>query len=803
MMDGNAPANDLVLPAGSSYHGSELYREPFRWDQRLHVIQLKFASGSHMNGGGAEKYGSRFSSGLSQMALSTGGTFATAASMNHLIRSVDALIAEHSSRRPPCVSIEFEPLEAPSSHGATSVPLGHTTSISSPQAPPNTVQRIQTRPPGGVWPFPEDFLVPLNASSLPSRRAIPRVWYKPTPVPHPRAHFGFPADVYDLDTATSPLAQWVIDHVPKGHVLECYASMDVNESLRSVSTSSTVTTPGESGSNSNGTAPFAFLAAYADNVKFVVQIYNYPALNALFAQYQTRTPKWKVDFEKFVSGLPAYYVGPLKATLKQINLPNTPLLNGHVAHPLNLILDTHVATCKELPAECAQWLADMKTRAQASRTALISDIANTRKLLLLSERTGSSSSSRAVTTRDEKIDRSQLLLQIDILRSRLSALKPSSTSELSLRHPDTRSHFDNTKTGRFDDEQAKHHVPISEMGDFQSYLAKKPPPLKSIDDSLTQIGKPYFGNPFTKGDASAFVDEVSVSGPSVNGAKKMKKRKRKFEIGERADKFKQFMTAENTPNGSPNGPSSPHSQSTPPMSPSLLHMSSSSSSPHGSSGGANSPFSSHPSSPSFSTSTTASPTHSAPSSPAHNFFEPTVASGASQTPHSTTPPMPAASSASPSASLNTSTLPKITAAQTFAQVQKTRKEQLQKWEKNAQPLAHPGPSHSGNGTTTSNSGNSSLGFMTPADSVSPRVTASIAPISPMMMLKHAQHNHSLTLKVLTALRRPNTPDVKVLKACIAELRGTPELKNRALQDWAALAKAHRLEASLFFNSMNL
>lgn len=779
MMDGTSPANELIFPAGSSYHGSELYREPFRWDQRLHVLLLKFASGSHAHGNnGSERSNfssARFNGGLAQLAQATGGSFTVISSMGYLVRTLDSLNAEHSSRKPPCVSIDFEPLtHSNASLGDNNGLLGST--LGSPP-PPTTITRIQVRA-AGVWPFPEDFVVSPSLATLPPRSALPKIWFKPTPVPMPRAYFGFPADLYDLDATSSSLAQWIAENVPKGQALECFANVDISESRMSQEAA-------------NSMPPFALLVPSPEGIKFMVLAYNYPVMNSLLSTYQNRTARWKLDFEKYVASLPPYYVGPLKTTLKQLNLPNTPLLSGHVAHPYNLIMDTQVASSKELPSEVATWLSEMKTRAQTARASHLSEIATARKSQAISQQTGASSSSAARDGSD-RFDRAQLLLQIDVLRSRFSTLK-ASLIPTGNHSSESSNALDVYNMRRLDhrqpDDEAKHHVPISEMGDFQTYLAKKPPPLKSIDESATQVGKPYFGNPFTKGDAGAFVDEVGVSGPAGAGGKKPKKRKRKFEISERADKFKQFMVSDQ--NGAPGSSGS--------------QISSQASSP------TSSPTHSAPGSPwsASSGSTTASPNDS----PRSSTLSPTsgLSAPASPNPYSstnngqthstgaTTSTIPGSSGVPhpPKASTNVS-------AQSYANLQKTRKEQIQKWERahQQQPSGASQPS-SGTPAQTTPLWGSAMAVDTAPPSGAADTRPQNAPLSGDSLLQCLTHNSSLTLKVIGALRRPNAPDEQTLRACCTELKGPSSVRAVSLQEWISLASNFRVDTGKIFHNANM
>lgn len=487
MMDSNGPVYDFALPAGSSYYGSELYREPFRWDQRFYAFVLRF-NGANTSGQAAPKQPA-----IAPMAQATGGHCVTVPNMKQLFHSFDCILGDHSSRKPVTVAMQFEALILPNTPNTPPAPL---------------IQHVCVRTPTGTWPLPEDFPLSPTMTSLPPRLALPRLMYRTIPIVQPKAPMPqFPIDVYELED--SPLVSWITTFVAKGYALEC--------SLVS----------GREGVTPDKIPPFGVLAHCPDGVKLFVMPYNFQQLYALLFHYQSRTLKWKADFDKYLTSIPQNYVGPLKAALRNLPMPPTPVLSGPPVHPVNLVPDTMVAQCKELPPGVVTWLNNLKERAQSGRATFLTEISNARKVQQLSQQTGSSSTFSSVLSSSRSggtFARSDLLLQMEVLRSRLHVSPQMKHQAL---------------TTRNEAEEAKHHVPISEMGDYQTYLAKKPGALRAVEGEAPP-DRPYFGNPFTKGDAGGLIDEVGVSSATSTPINR-KKRKRKFGVGERADKMKQFM----------------------------------------------------------------------------------------------------------------------------------------------------------------------------------------------------------------------------------------------------------------------
>lgn len=705
MMDGNQPMNELVLPAGSSYYGSELYREPFRWDQRLHILLLKFGTSSLNSANGARQHA------LSAMALATSGSCQVATSMRSLIHILDGMLAEYASRRHSTVAIDFEPLHQASSMNS------QTSSI------PALIQRVVVRN-SGIWPLPEDYQINPTMTTLPMRNGVPKIVFKPIPVVKPKPPLAqFPSDSYLLEP--SPLVDWITEHVPDGYALECIAahSREGNHSV---------------GNSFSAFPPFALLSPSPEGVKLLVMPYDYPHLFSLLTHYQSRAPKWKTDFEKYLASLPPYYVPPLKNALKNLPMPATPLLAGPPVHPHNLIADTLVASCQVLPNAVSSWLDDLKEKALALRTVQLNEIAEARKDRRLTHRGGDfASPSFSSSPSVEGLMRSDLLHHIEVLSTKLRSTYQHQTQTTHL--------FQRNGSIHFEEDDSKHHVPINEMGDFQAYLARQPPALRSVESDSSVPNKPYFGNPFNKGgDAAGFVDEVGESSGGVQPGKK--KRKRKFGIGERAGRLKQFLVSESAVSGS-----SIHQL--PPAVP-------------GNAPGAASPLSSAssplPPLPSGNPLAPLTPPngHSSPSSGSSPVLSHSPAKGTTKSQHAHNGGSGPASSSTVASS-----------TQSFIQMQKTRKENLHKWERAQQ---NPTPSDNGERNEAKD---------------------------PLALLALMQTTNALKFNIIAAVTRPNAPDTSLLKTCFLELKGTPEMKERIVNEWIHLASLYHVDITAFFKNL--
>lgn len=152
------------------------------------------------------------------------------------------------------------------------------------------------------WPLPEDVLVPVKLSYLPSRRAHPLLVYAShTTALQPLEHF--PLDQYTLES--SPLAEFVVKHTPPTteHVL--VVSVHHGNETAPIGFLKAVAKDGGAPSAALFVGPPHFMACTALLRDLLLALRSKSAVSAL----------WRGKWDNFVQGCPLYLLAPLRNAL--------------------------------------------------------------------------------------------------------------------------------------------------------------------------------------------------------------------------------------------------------------------------------------------------------------------------------------------------------------------------------------------------------------------------------------------------------------------------------------------------------
>ncbi|XP_065266674.1 integrator complex subunit 6-like isoform X6 [Emys orbicularis] len=202
---------ELHLPLNSPLPGSELTKEPFRWDQRLFALVLRLPGASSVE---PEQLGSvpTDESAITQMCEVTGGRSYCVRTQRMLNQCLESLVQKVQSG----VVINFE------KSGADPAPIGEDGLVDSSR-PINSFasqpwhschKLIYVRPnpktgvPVGHWPIPESFWPDQNSPTLPPRTAHPVVRFSCVDC-EPMVIDKLPFDKYELEP--SPLTQYILE----------------------------------------------------------------------------------------------------------------------------------------------------------------------------------------------------------------------------------------------------------------------------------------------------------------------------------------------------------------------------------------------------------------------------------------------------------------------------------------------------------------------------------------------------------------------------------------------------------------
>lgn len=497
--------DELHLPLNSPLPGSELTKEPFRWDQRLFALVLRLpgttaAEQEQLVGVPLDD------SAITPMCDVTGGRSYCVFSQRMLNQCLESLVQKVQSG----VVINFEK----SGPDPPIIEDGVIDTVRSfgPQPWHSCHKLIYVRPnpktgvPIGHWPIPESFWPDQNSPTLPPRTSHPIVKFSCTDC-EPMVIDKLPFDKYELEP--SPLTQYILERKAPHTCWQVYVSNSAKYS--------------ELGH------PFGYLKASTalNCVNLFVMPYNYtvllPLLDELFKVHKGKpTLKWRQSFENYLKIMPPYYLKPLKKAVGMMGAPN-------------LIADTGEYG---LSYSVISYLKKLSQQAKIECDRVIGSVG---KKLVQEMGIKVRSRSHALSLSQRK-DFKELLQGItgEIPHRLLDLnMKEYAGFQIALLNKDLkpqtfRNAYDIPRTNLLDhltrmrsnllkctrrflkgqDEDQVHSIPIAQMGNYQEYLKHIPSPLRELDsDQPRRLHT--FGNPFKMDKKGMMIDEADefVSGP--------------------------------------------------------------------------------------------------------------------------------------------------------------------------------------------------------------------------------------------------------------------------------------------------
>ncbi|XP_069496543.1 integrator complex subunit 6 isoform X2 [Ambystoma mexicanum] len=497
--------DELHLPLNSPLPGSELTKEPFRWDQRLFALVLR------LPGTTAPEQEQLVGVPLDDSAITpmcdvTGGRSYCVFSQRMLNQCLESLVQKVQSG----VVINFEK----SGPDPPIVEDGQTDALRSfgPQPWHSCHKLIYVRPnpktgvPIGHWPIPESFWPDQNSPTLPPRTSHPIVRFSCTDC-EPMVIDKLPFDKYELEP--SPLTQYILERKAPHICWQVYVSNSAKYS--------------ELGH------PFGYLKASTalNCVNLFVMPYNYtillPLLDELFKVHKGKpTLKWRQSFENYLKIMPPYYLKPLKKAVGMMGAPNLIADTGEYGLSYSVI-------------------SYLKKLSQQAKTECDRVIGSVGKKVVQEIGIKVRSRSHALSLAQRK-DFKELLQGItgEIPHRLLDLnMKEYAGFQIALLNRDLkpqtfRNAYDIPRTNLLDhltrmrsnllkctrrflkgqDEDQVHSIPIAQMGNYQEYLKQIPSPLRELDsDQPRRLHT--FGNPFKLDKKGMMIDEADefVSGP--------------------------------------------------------------------------------------------------------------------------------------------------------------------------------------------------------------------------------------------------------------------------------------------------
>ncbi|KAK3931107.1 Integrator complex subunit 6-A [Frankliniella fusca] len=523
---------DFTLPMHSPIPGSELTREPFRWDQRLFSLVLRLAGTPAMDRDSGLV--PTDDSPIETMCEVTGGRSYSITSQRMLMQCVDSLVLKVQSG----VVVNFEkigpdpvPLPGegmnrpedgdedgegnPSNNDVNEITRNNLSAGTAWHNCRKLIYVPRNAQKGfnlGFWPIPESFWPDATANSLPPRSAHPNIKFACAPQ-EPMVIENLPFDKYELEP--SPLTQYIL---ARKQPTVCWQVFVPN--------SSKITDVGH---------PFGYLKASTNLscVNLFVMPYNYPVLlpllDDLFKVHRSKpTAEWRATFQNYVRTMPPYYCGPLRRALIRMGAAPT-LPTALLPEPMDSFLSY----------ACLNYLKRLKSTAKMEYEKLCSEVSN--KAASNVNRLSMGSSNNAASEGIRVVPRSPLkkdLISHPLLYDKFNNLKDQLSEfggfqagierSSGIRGVQSyRNAFDIPRRTLIDqvvrmranflqptlahtkimDEDLKHSMPVSQMGNYQEYLKRQQPQLREIES--VPVRQHMFGNPF-KIDKSMMVDEADI-----------------------------------------------------------------------------------------------------------------------------------------------------------------------------------------------------------------------------------------------------------------------------------------------------
>ncbi|KAL0268594.1 UNVERIFIED_CONTAM: hypothetical protein PYX00_010465 [Menopon gallinae] len=502
---------EFILPMNSPIPGSELTREPFRWDQRLFSLVLRLSGTPAL-----ERDTGLVPSDVSPidaMCEVTGGRSYCITSQRMLMQCIDSLVQKVQSGvvinfekigpDPPPVDAKDENMEqlecqeekVDKPEDTAKNNIGWQSCRKLIYVPKSAQKGL----PVGFWPIPESFWPDLSASSLPPRSAHPNLKFTCTSQ-EPMVIENLPFDKYELEP--SPLTQYIL---ARKQPTVCWQVFVTN-----------------SYKNSEAGHPFGYLKASTNLscVNLFVMPYNYPVilqlLDDLFKTHRLKpTNEWKIQLANYLKMMPSYYVGPLRRALTKMGAP--------VSLAQMLIPET---TESSISFSVMQYLKKLKIQAKNEFDRLCDEVGNKQNNKSINEgirvvpRTPLKKSFISHPLLQEKF--SSLKEQLNDFTGFVVGIPKSGEQKVGsggFRNPfdiprrnlldhvlKMRKNFLHTSLSQVKlmDEDFRHSMPLSQMGNYQEHLKRLTPPLKEIETA--PVRQHMFGNPFK-------IDKVSELRP--------------------------------------------------------------------------------------------------------------------------------------------------------------------------------------------------------------------------------------------------------------------------------------------------
>ncbi|KAK6195809.1 hypothetical protein SNE40_001162 [Patella caerulea] len=517
----------LNLPMDTAVPGSELTKEPFRWDQRIFGLVLGMSGSIPSENNSFPFIPSAESHPIDVMCDVTGGRSYAILNQKMLNSSIESLVQkvqtgvvinfEKFGPDPPVINDGLRADIISDTNGnlkenqdvnkqiiidkelndekkSTNIPLQ--------PAPWHACRKLIYVPRSaqkgysvGHWPIPEAFWPDATNPNLPPRTAHPNVRFS-CALSDPLVIDNLPFDKYELEP--SPLTQYILERRQPNTCWQVHVS--------------------NSAKFSELYHPFGYIKASSalTTVNLFVMPYNYPILlpllDDLFKIHKLKpTPKWRQQFDNYLKTMPGYYAGPLRRALARMGAPN--LVPDQMDNCLSYSVITYLKKLKnQAKVEMDRLLASVGQKVPVHEGIKVNSRTKTSFLKRkdfnqLVENLGANVSSLKQEIQDYNsftIAAPVKTIQPQYYRNPYDIPRKSLLDQVKrMRTNFLQTCYNNTK---LIDEDQRHSIPVQQMGNYQEYLRKQPQPLRELESTPARIHT--FGNPFKVKSNEIKIDEA-------------------------------------------------------------------------------------------------------------------------------------------------------------------------------------------------------------------------------------------------------------------------------------------------------
>uniref|UniRef100_A0A3Q3IGN1 VWFA domain-containing protein n=1 Tax=Monopterus albus TaxID=43700 RepID=A0A3Q3IGN1_MONAL len=500
--------DELQLPLTTPLPGSELTKEPFRWDQRLFALVLRIPGSASVE---PEPLGGvpPDDSPITPMCEVTGGRSYSVFSQRMLNQCLESLVQKIQSG----VVINFEktgpdppPLEDAPAEVVKSGPQPWHCCHKLIYVRPNP----KTGVPIGHWPIPEAFWPDQNSPTLPPRSAHPHIRFSCLDA-EPMVIDKVPFDKYELEP--SPLTQYILER-KSPHI--CWQVFVCN-----------------SAKYSDLGQPFGYLKASTalNCVNLFVMPYNYPVilplLDDLIKVHKFKpTLKWRQSFENYLKTMPPYYIGSLRKALRIMGAPN--LLAENMEYGLSYSVVSYLKKLsQQSKIEYDRLIASVGKKPPSETGIQVRwrgggiSLAQRRDFIQQLQSLTGDAPALPMELNPKEFQGFHLALLNKGLKPQ-SFRNPYDIPRSHLLDQLTRMRRNLLNTTvcnlRGQDSDQLHSVPVAQMGNYQDFLKAAPQPLRDVDPEQPKRLH-TFGNPFKLDKKGMMIDEADefVTGPQNKG----------------------------------------------------------------------------------------------------------------------------------------------------------------------------------------------------------------------------------------------------------------------------------------------